>query len=129
MMAVNFNTAFYLMRAVLPHMRAQGGGRIVAIGSKAAVEPQAMVGAYAASKAALVSLVRTVARENTDANIAANVVLPGTMDTPANRAAMPESDFGKWVQPKQVAELLVHLVCGEASNVTGAVIPVLGSEA
>src|SRR5437868_4378130 len=116
MLDVNFRCAFYLMRAVLPNMRAQGQGRIVAIGSKAAVEPQAMVGAYAASKAALVSLVRTVARENGDLGIAANVVLPGTMDTPGNRAAMPAADFSKWVQPSQVARLLVHLVCGDASQ-------------
>jgi len=129
MLDINFRCAFYLIRAVLPHMRARRKGRIVAIGSKAAVEPQALVGAYAASKAALVSLVRTVARENSDAGIAANVVLPGTMDTPANRAGMPAADFSKWVQPGQVASLLVHLVNGDASQVSGAVTPVYGSEA
>jgi NAD(P)-dependent dehydrogenase (short-subunit alcohol dehydrogenase family) len=129
MLDVNFRCAFYLIRAVLPHMRARGEGRIIAIGSKAAVEPGPLVGAYAASKAALVSLVRTVARENSDAGIAANVVLPGTMDTPANRAAMATADFSKWVQPSQVAHLLVHLACGEASQISGAVIPVYGSEA
>src|SRR5438067_3216340 len=129
MLDVNFRSAFYLIRAVLPHMRAQGSGRIIAIGSKAAAEPQAMAGAYAASKAALVSLIRTVARENSDKGIAANIVLPGTMDTPANRAAMPGADFSKWVQPAQVASLLVHLVSGDASNVSGAVIPIYGAEA
>jgi NAD(P)-dependent dehydrogenase (short-subunit alcohol dehydrogenase family) len=129
MIDVNFRTAFYMIRAVLPHMRAQGSGRIVAIGSKAAVEPQALSGAYAASKAALVSLVRTVARENSDKGIAANAVLPGTMDTPANRSAMPAADFSKWVQPEQVARLVLHLVSGDASQVSGAVIPVYGVEA
>jgi NAD(P)-dependent dehydrogenase (short-subunit alcohol dehydrogenase family) len=129
MLDINFRCAFYLIRAVLPHMRARREGRIVAIGSKAAVEPQTLVGAYAASKAALVSLVRTIARENGDLGIAANVVLPGTMDTPANRAAMATADFSKWVQPGQVAQLLVHLACGNASQISGAVIPVYGSEA
>jgi NAD(P)-dependent dehydrogenase (short-subunit alcohol dehydrogenase family) len=129
MLDVNLRCAFYTLRAVLPHMRAQGSGRIVAIGSKAALEPSPMVGAYAASKAALVSLVRTVARENIDRGIAANVVLPGTMDTPANRAGNPGADFSKWVQPDQVARLLVHLVLGDASQISGAVIPVYGSEA
>jgi NAD(P)-dependent dehydrogenase (short-subunit alcohol dehydrogenase family) len=129
MLDVNLRSAFYLMRAVLPHMRAQGSGRIIAIGSKAAVEPQASVGAYAASKAALISLVRTVAHENIDKGITANVVLPGTMDTPINRAAMPGADFSKWVQPAQVADLLVHLISGNAGQVSGAVIPVYGSEA
>jgi NAD(P)-dependent dehydrogenase (short-subunit alcohol dehydrogenase family) len=129
MLDVNFRSAFYLIRAVLPHMRAQSAGRIIAIGSKAAVEPQALMGAYAASKAALVSLVRTVARENNDSGVTANVVLPGTMDTPVNRSVMPRADFSKWVQPIQVARLLVHLVSTEASQINGAVIPVYGSEA
>ncbi len=129
MLDLNFRSTFHMVRAVLPHMRRQQAGRIAAIGSKAAVEPQANVGAYAASKAALVSLIRTVARENADCGISANAVLPGTMDTPANRAAMPDADFSKWVDPAQVARLLAHLVLGEASQVSGAVIPVYGSEA
>jgi NAD(P)-dependent dehydrogenase (short-subunit alcohol dehydrogenase family) len=87
-----------------------------------------MVGAYSASKAALVSLVRTIALENKDRGISANVILPGTMDTPANRAAMPGADPTKWVQPAQVASLLVHLATDLASQISGAVIPVAGSE-
>jgi NAD(P)-dependent dehydrogenase (short-subunit alcohol dehydrogenase family) len=126
MLDANLRCAFYLIRAVLPHMRAAGSGRIVRIGSKAAVEPQESVGAYALSKAALVSLVRTVARENIDKGITANVVLPGTMDTPINRAAIPGADFSKWVQPGQVADLLVHLISGNAAQISGAVIPVYG---
>jgi NAD(P)-dependent dehydrogenase (short-subunit alcohol dehydrogenase family) len=74
-------------------MREAAYGRIVAIGSRQAVQPAAGVGAYSASKAALVSLVQTVALENKDKNICANVILPGTMDTPANRAAMPKANF------------------------------------
>lgn len=129
MLTLNVRSAFLAMRAVLPHMQRQGRGRIAAIGSLAAVEPAPLAGVYAASKAALVSLVRTVARENRDAGIAANVVLPGTMDTPANRAAMPGADPSKWVRPEQVASLLVHLVLGDASQLSGAVIPVAGAEA
>jgi len=129
MLDLNFRTAFYMIRAVLPSMREQRSGRILAIGSKAAVEPSPLAGVYAASKAALVSLIRTVARENSDRNITANVVLPATMDTPANRAAMPGADFSKWVHPGQVAKLLVHLATAAASQVNGAVIPIYGSEA
>jgi NAD(P)-dependent dehydrogenase (short-subunit alcohol dehydrogenase family) len=129
MLDMNLRSAFYLFRAVLPRMRSQGSGRIVAIGSKAAVEPAPMAGAYAASKAALVSLVRTMAREEAAHGITANVVLPGTMDTPANRAAMPAADPSKWVQPAQVASLLVHLLSGRASQINGAVIPIYGTEA
>jgi NAD(P)-dependent dehydrogenase (short-subunit alcohol dehydrogenase family) len=129
MIDMNFRSAFLMMRAVLPHMRAQGSGRILAIGSKAAVEPAPMAAAYAATKAALVSLVRTVARENIDKKITANILLPGTMDTPANRASDPGADSSKWVQPTQVAQLLVHLMSDASSQISGAVIPVLGAEA
>jgi|KBSMisStandDraft_5_1062788.scaffolds.fasta_scaffold302090_2 NAD(P)-dependent dehydrogenase (short-subunit alcohol dehydrogenase family) len=128
MLDTNLVAAFYIVRAVLPDMRTRGSGRILAIGSKAAVEPVAKVGAYAASKAALVSLVRTVAIENKDRGITANIVLPGTMDTPGNRAAMPGADPSKWVHPSQVASMLVHLATDEASQISGAAIPVLGGE-
>jgi NAD(P)-dependent dehydrogenase (short-subunit alcohol dehydrogenase family) len=128
MIEVNLRAAFHVFRAVLPEMRRRGAGRILAIGSRTAVDPQPMVGAYSASKAALVSLVRTIALENQDRGISANVVLPGTMDTPANRAAMPGSDTSKWVQPSQVASLLVHLASDEASEISGAVIPILGGD-
>ncbi len=85
------------------------------------MEPAPLAGAYAASKAALVSLIRTVARENgADGISQRNVVLPGTMDTPANRAAMAGADPSKWVQPGQVAALLVHLLSEQASQITGA---------
>jgi len=129
MLEMNFLSAFYLIRATLPKMRTQGGGRILVIGSRAAVEPAPMAGAYAASKAALVSLVRTVARENSDRGITANVLLPGTMDTPANRASNPTGDFSKWVDPCQVASLLVHLASDRASHINGAVIPIYGGDA
>lgn len=128
MLNVNLRSAFHTIRAVLPLMQANGRGTILAIGSRTAVEPAATLGAYSASKAALVSLVRTVALENRDRGITANAILPGTMDTPANRAAMPGADPAKWVQPNQIAQLLVHLASDEASQVTGAVIPVLGAE-
>jgi NAD(P)-dependent dehydrogenase (short-subunit alcohol dehydrogenase family) len=128
MLEVNLRAAFHMFQAVLPGMRTQGGGRILAIGSRTAVDPQPMVGAYSASKAALVSLIQTIALENKDRGISANVILPGTMDTPANRAAMPAADPAKWVQPTQVASLLVHLASDEASQISGAVIPILGGD-
>jgi NAD(P)-dependent dehydrogenase (short-subunit alcohol dehydrogenase family) len=128
MLEVNLRAAFHMFRAVLPEMRRQGAGRILAIGSRTATNPQPMVGAYSASKAALVSLMGTIALENKDAGISANVILPGTMDTPANRASMPGADPAKWVQPAQVASLLVHLASDEASQISGAVIPILGRD-
>jgi NAD(P)-dependent dehydrogenase (short-subunit alcohol dehydrogenase family) len=126
MFDMNLNSAFYILRAVIPHMRRAQGGRIIAIGSRAAEDPGPGVGAYSASKAALVSLIRTVAIENKDAGITANVLLPGTMDTPANRKAMPTEDFSKWVQPASVASLITWLAGEAGKDVTGAAIPVYG---
>jgi NAD(P)-dependent dehydrogenase (short-subunit alcohol dehydrogenase family) len=127
MLDLNLNSAFYVLRAVIPHMRSAGAGRIIAIGSRAAEDPGPGVGAYSASKAALVSLIQTVALENKDLAITANVILPGTMDTPANRKDMPGADTSKWVQPASVASLIVWLASDAGKDVNGAVIPVYGS--
>jgi NAD(P)-dependent dehydrogenase (short-subunit alcohol dehydrogenase family) len=113
MFDMNLNSAFHILRAVIPHMRKAGGGRIIAIGSRAAEAPGATVGAYSASKAALVSLIRTVA-------------LPGIMDTPANRKVIPGADVSQWVQPASVASLIVWLAGDAGKDVTGAAIPVYG---
>jgi len=128
MLDLNYRAAFVIARAVLPQMRQQGSGRILAVASRQGVEPAAMVGAYSASKAALVSLIRTIALENKDRGISANTVLPGTMDTPANRAGDPKADGSQWVQPSQVAALLVHLASDAGANVTGAAIPIYGRQ-
>jgi NAD(P)-dependent dehydrogenase (short-subunit alcohol dehydrogenase family) len=127
MFDLNLTSAFYALRAVIPHMRRAKAGRIIAIGSRAAVDPGPTIAAYNASKAALVSLIRTVALENKDAGITANVILPGTMDTPANRQPDPHADFSTWVQPATIANLIVWLASDQAKDVTGAVIPVYGT--
>jgi NAD(P)-dependent dehydrogenase (short-subunit alcohol dehydrogenase family) len=127
MFEMNLNSAFYVLRAVIPHMRRARSGRVIAIGSRAAEDPGPGVGAYSASKAALVSLIQTAARENKDLAITANVILPGTMDTPANRQAMPGADTSKWVRPASVASLIVWLASEAGKDVNGAVIPVYGA--
>jgi len=126
MLDMNLNSSFHILRAVLPSMRQTASGRIIAIGSRAAESPGAKVGAYSASKAALVSLIRTVAIENKEFGITANVILPGTMDTPANRKDMPGADTSQWVQPASVASLIVWLTGDGGKDVTGAAIPVYG---
>jgi NAD(P)-dependent dehydrogenase (short-subunit alcohol dehydrogenase family) len=128
MFDLNLNSTFYLLRAVLPVMRKTRNGRIIAIGSRAALEPGAGVGAYSASKAAMVSLIRTVALENKDVGITANAILPGTMDTAANRKAIPNADVSKWVQPANIASLITWLASEAGKDVNGAVIPVYGSD-
>jgi NAD(P)-dependent dehydrogenase (short-subunit alcohol dehydrogenase family) len=128
MMDINLNAAFYVLRAVIPVMRKADYGRIIAIGSRQAVQPAANVAAYSASKAALLSLMQTVALENKDKNIRANVILPGTMDTPANRAAMPKANFAKWVKTSHVADLVVMLAGEVGGEITGAAIPIYGAD-
>ncbi len=125
MLDLNLNSVFHILRATIPVLR-KSSGRIIAIGSRAAVEPGPGVGAYSASKAAMLSLVKTVAAENRDAGVTANVVLPGTMDTPANRMAIPDADFARWVQPANVASLIVWLASDAGKEITGAAIPVYG---
>src|SRR5712671_304994 len=129
MFDLNLNSTFYLLRAALPAMRKTGNGRIIAIGSRAALEPGPGVGAYSASKAALVSLIRTVAAENEDVGITANVILPGTIDTPLNLKMIPNADVSKWVQPANVASLVLWLAGDAGADVNGAVIPVYGKDA
>jgi NAD(P)-dependent dehydrogenase (short-subunit alcohol dehydrogenase family) len=129
MMNLNLRAAFYIFRSVLPHMRKAGRGRIVAIAGRAAVEPAANISAYSASKAALVSLVRTAALENKELGITANAILPGTMDTEGNRKADPHADPLQWVPPKMVAEVAVFLASEAAAQITGAAIPVYGRQA
>jgi len=129
MIDVNLNSVFHILRATIPPLRKTGAGRIIAIGSRAALEPGAQIGAYSASKAAMVSLIRTTALENKDAGLTANVILPGTIDTPTNRKVMPNADISRWVQPASVASLILWLASDAAKDVNGAVIPVYGKDA
>jgi len=126
MMTLNLRAAFCAMRAVLKPMTTAKYGRIVAVGSRAAVEAMPNFAAYSVAKAGLVALVKNVAAEGRDLGITANVVLPSTIDTPANRQAMPKSDFSRWVAPEAIAKTLVWLASKEAGDVSGALIPIYG---
>ena len=105
-------------------MRERRSGCILAIGSRAATLPVATLTPYAASKAALSALIRGIAVENRDARITANLVTPGTIDTPANRTAMPNADTSRWVKPEQIAALLLHLASPSGSQISGVEIPI-----
>ncbi len=128
LMDMNFNSLFHIARAAIPALRASGDGRLIAIASRAAVDPGPGVGAYSASKAAMASLVRTIAAENRDAGLRANAILPGTIDTPANRSAMPKADFSGWVQPAAIASLILWLAGDSGKEINGAAIPVYGRD-
>jgi NAD(P)-dependent dehydrogenase (short-subunit alcohol dehydrogenase family) len=124
MQDLNLSSAFYVLRAAIPYLRKSANGRIVAIGSLTAAEPHAGIGAYVTFKSALVSLVRTVALENRDAGVTANIILPDTMDTPGNRKAMPDADASKWVATQDVADLALWLADDRAAHTTGTVFPI-----
>ena len=128
MLDANLNSVFYMLKAAIPALRKSGDGRLIAIGSRAAVDPGPHVAAYSASKAAMVSLVKTAALENKDAGLRANVILPATIDTLANRKAMPKADTAKWVQPAAIASLILWLASDAGKDVNGAAIPVYGTE-
>ena len=124
MMSINLHSTFNLCREVMPHMLASGRGRIIAIGSKAGVEPAPRFGAYHVSKAAMHALIRVLAAECKGTGITTNAILPSTIDTPWNRETMPDADHSKWVKPGSIAQLIMYLASDAASAVNGALIPI-----
>jgi NAD(P)-dependent dehydrogenase (short-subunit alcohol dehydrogenase family) len=126
MIGLNLRSAFLIARAVLPHMIQARYGRIVAVGSRTGVEPAATLSAYGVSKAGLNALVQTIALETREQGITANAVLPGIIDTPANRKAMPGADFSHWVTPERIAQQILWLCSEAASDTSGALIPIYG---
>jgi NAD(P)-dependent dehydrogenase (short-subunit alcohol dehydrogenase family) len=126
MLTLNFQSALYVCRSVSPVMIRAGRGRIVAVGSRAGVQTAAGLSAYAASKAALNALIQTLAIELKDSGVTANVVLPSTIDTEANRSWGTPSDAARWVKPESVAGVIHWLASEAASDVNGALVPVYG---
>ncbi len=125
MHALNLLTALNASQAALPHLAKSPAGRIVNIGAMGALQAGAGMGPYAASKAGVHRFTEALAAEH-KGKITVNAVLPSTIDTAANRADMPKSDFSKWVRPQELAEVILFLVSDAASAVTGALIPVAG---
>jgi NAD(P)-dependent dehydrogenase (short-subunit alcohol dehydrogenase family) len=123
---VNLRSAVSTSRAALPHLMRRGGGRIVNIGAGAAAKAGAGMGAYTASKAGVAKFTEALAEELKDRNVTVNAVLPSIIDTPANRADMPDADFTRWVTPRAIAEVIAFLLSEQARAVTGALIPVSG---
>lgn len=126
MLNLNLRSVILTCRAVLPHMRAARHGRIVNVSARAALEPKSNMAPYRLSKAAVITLTESIAAENREFGITANCILPGTIDTPQNRADMPDADFSRWVSPQALANVLLFLGSDEAAAVSGAAIPVYG---
>lgn len=122
---INAVTAFLAGREAARQMKqSPRGGRIVHVGSRAALEPPAQKIAYAAAKAAVAAMTRSMAAELRPAGILVNAVLPDIIDTAANRAAMPDADFSRWTPPAAIAETIAWLASPANATVTGALIPV-----
>lgn len=128
MMKLNAQVALVTSIAVLPVMQAARYGRIVHIAAAPGLKAGANQAAYAASKAAVLRLTESIAAEHRSNRITANCILPGTIDTPQNRAAMPDAKMSDWVSPDAIARLIAFLISPEAAVVTGAAIPATGLE-
>jgi NAD(P)-dependent dehydrogenase (short-subunit alcohol dehydrogenase family) len=126
MIQVNLTSAFLLARAAVPRMVERGGGSLVFVSSRAAREQRAKNSAYAVSKAGLLVLAETIAEEYRHEGVRANCVLPGTIDTPANRRAMPGADASKWTPPEEIARVILFLASPASAPVNGASVPVAG---
>ncbi|ASY46145.1 MAG: SDR family NAD(P)-dependent oxidoreductase [Sphingobium sp.] len=123
--AMNVRTALIASRALLPLLRASHGA-IVNIGAAASVKAGVGMGAYAASKSGVARLTEALAEELKEEGVRVNAILPSIIDTPTNRADMPDADVAKWVSPAQLAGVVAFLLSSDAMPITGALIPVTG---
>lgn len=123
---LNVVTAANACRAAIPHLKASAAGRIVNVGSAAALKAGAGMGPYAAAKSGVHSLTQALAEELKADGVTVNAVLPSIIDTPTNRADMPDADFSAWVAPDDLAAVILFLASEAASAVTGALMPVTG---
>ncbi|MBP7149099.1 MAG: SDR family oxidoreductase [Acidobacteria bacterium] len=122
----NARSVFLVCKAVVPHMLRAGGGKIVNVSSKGALAGFAGAGPYCASKAAVARLTESMSEELKGRGINVNCVIPSIIDTPPNRAAMPEADYSRWVRPEQLASVILFLASDAAAAIHGAAIPVYG---
>jgi NAD(P)-dependent dehydrogenase (short-subunit alcohol dehydrogenase family) len=123
-LGLNLTTTYVATRAVLPSMLSAGSGRIVAVASRAALPPAGGFIAYTVAKAGVVALVQALAEETRGRGVTVNAVAPSTMDTPANRAAMPDVDPRTWTPVVVVAEAIAYLAGASSTHVTGTVLRV-----
>jgi NAD(P)-dependent dehydrogenase (short-subunit alcohol dehydrogenase family) len=125
MLAANLRTALAACQAVIPHLL-ERGGRIVTIGGRPGFAGVGGLAAYSAAKSAVMRLTESLAQELRDKGITANCLVPSTIDTPQNRAAMPNADFSRWVPPEDIAEAVLFLLSEAGRSISGASIPVYG---
>lgn len=127
MINLNFETAFFLSRRIFMQMMSQeGGGRLVFVGAKAGAEPEVSTRflAYGLSKSLLFTWAKMLNAEANGKNVVSSVIVPNTIDTPANREQMPSADFSKWVKPEQIADIVEFITSSTAAAVAGSVVKI-----
>jgi NAD(P)-dependent dehydrogenase (short-subunit alcohol dehydrogenase family) len=124
--ALNLRPTYLVTQAALPYIVEVGGGSIVCVGSRAALQPFPGAAGYISSKAAVIAFAQAVASEYKNDGVRCNAILPSVIDTPANRAAMPDADHSRWVRPAEIAGVIAHLLSHDSAPTSGAAIPVYG---
>ena len=123
---VNLRPTYLVTRAALPHLLAAGEGSIVCVGTRAALRPFPGAAGYVSSKAAVIAFAQALAVEYRDDQVRANAILPSVIDTPGNRASMPNADFERWVKPNEIAAVIAFLLSDDSAPTSGAAVPVYG---
>ncbi len=123
---LNLRPTYLVIAAAVPHLLTAGGGSIVCVGSRAAVQPFRGAAGYISSKAAVIAFAQAVAVEYKNDGVRCNAILPSTIDTPGNRASMPDADHDRWVKPAEIAGVIAHLLSDDSRPTSGAAIPVYG---
>ncbi len=123
---VNLRPTYLVTQSSLPRLVDGGGGAIVCVGTRAALQPFSGAAGYVASKAAVIAFAQAVAVEYRDDGVRCNAILPSVIDTPANRAAMPNAAHDRWVKPAEIAGVIAYLLSEESTPVSGAAVPVYG---
>jgi NAD(P)-dependent dehydrogenase (short-subunit alcohol dehydrogenase family) len=123
---LNLRPTYLMTQAALPPMLDAGGGSIVCVGTRAALQPFSGAAGYVASKAAVIAFAKAVAVEYRDDGVRCNAILPSVIDTPGNRASMPKADFDRWVKPAEIGGVIAHLLSADSRPISGAAIPVYG---
>jgi NAD(P)-dependent dehydrogenase (short-subunit alcohol dehydrogenase family) len=123
---INVRTTLLCCRAVIPQMLRQGRGKIINVASRDGLHGNAGYAAYSASKSAVLRLTEALADELKVSNINVNAIMPGTIDTPQNRVAVPNGDFAKWVRPEAIADVIAFLASEASRAINGAALPVFG---
>lgn len=126
MLNLNARSVFLVCRAVIPHMLAQESGKIINVAARAGLSGGARMAPYSVSKSAVIRLTESMAAELKGHNLNVNCVLPGTIDTPQNRAEMPNADWSRWVTPDAIARVILFLAADDAAAIQGAAVPVYG---